>query len=71
MVHENSLLTIITESGMVMRTEASGISMFGRNTQGVTIVSLAPNDHVAALCVEEPDENEDRSERVLIDPTQG
>ncbi|GIV99406.1 DNA gyrase subunit A [Roseiflexus sp.] len=70
-VRENSLLTIITESGMVMRTEASGISMFGRNTQGVTIVNLTQNDRVAALCVEAPDENEERSERVLIDPTQG
>ncbi|ABQ89145.1 DNA gyrase subunit A [Roseiflexus sp. RS-1] len=70
-VHEHSLLTFITESGMVMRTEADGISMFGRNTQGVTIVNLAPNDRVAALCVEEPDESEERSDRVLIDPTRG
>jgi DNA gyrase subunit A len=70
-VHEHSLLTFITESGMVMRTEADGISMFGRNTQGVTIVNLTPNDRVAALCVEEPDESEERSDRVLIDPTRG
>jgi DNA gyrase subunit A len=70
-VRGHALLTIITESGMVMRTEASGISMFGRNTQGVTIVNLTPNDRVAALCVEEPDESEERSDRVLIDPTQG
>jgi len=43
--------------------------MFGRTTQGVTIVNLTPNDRVAALCVEEPDESEERSDRVLIDPT--
>jgi DNA gyrase subunit A len=70
-VYDHSLLTFITESGMVMRTEADGISMFGRNTQGVTIVNLTPNDRVAALCVEEPDESEERSDRVLIDPTRG
>lgn len=68
-VRDNSLLTFISEGGMVMRTAADGISVFGRNTQGVTIVNLAAKDRVAALCVEEPDEGEERSDRVLLSPT--
>ncbi|MDW8234857.1 MAG: DNA gyrase C-terminal beta-propeller domain-containing protein, partial [Roseiflexaceae bacterium] len=70
-VHENSLLTLITESGMVMRTEASGISMFGRHTQGVTIVNLAPNDRVAALCVEDLEENGERNDHLELDQMLG
>lgn len=68
-VRDNSLLTFISAGGMVMRTAADGISVFGRNTQGVTIVNLAAKDRVAALCVEEPDDGEERSDRVLLSPT--
>ncbi len=67
-VRDRSLLTFISEGGMVMRTEAGGISMFGRSTQGVTIVNLAAKDRVAALCVEEPDDGEERSDRILLNP---
>jgi DNA gyrase subunit A len=55
-VYNTSLLTFITTSGIVMRTEADGISRIGRATQGVTILNLGAGDSVAALSQEEPEE---------------
>ncbi|MFO7167019.1 MAG: DNA gyrase subunit A [Chloroflexota bacterium] len=65
-VSRNSLLTFITATGIVMRTSADGISQLGRNTQGVTILNVQKGDRVAALCAEEPEDEEERSQRVLI-----
>ncbi|HWQ14297.1 MAG TPA: DNA gyrase subunit A [Roseiflexaceae bacterium] len=65
-VSERSLLTFITAGGNVMRTEAEGISQLGRATQGVTILNVQKGDRVAALCAEEPEAEEERSQRVLI-----
>jgi DNA gyrase subunit A len=58
-VYKTSLLTFITTSGIVMRTEAEGISRIGRSTQGVTILNLGAGDSVAALSQEEPEELDD------------
>ncbi|HMO59042.1 MAG TPA: hypothetical protein PKC19_16935 [Roseiflexaceae bacterium] len=49
-----------------MRTEVAGISQLSRNTQGVTILNVGKGDRLAALCTEEPDEDEERSQRVLV-----
>lgn len=65
-VYDTSLLTFITKSGIVMRTRADGISQLGRLTQGVTILNLDKNDHVASLACEEIDGDDERSERVLV-----
>jgi DNA gyrase subunit A len=53
---------------MVLRTSASEISRLGRATQGVTIVNVATGDRVAALSVEDPEENGNGSTPTLIDP---
>jgi DNA gyrase subunit A len=57
-VTDTSLLTFITTTGTVMRTEAEGISRFSRSTQGVTILNLNLNrgDRLASLAQEEPSE---------------
>jgi DNA gyrase subunit A len=65
-VGPQTLLTFITAGGVVMRTEASGISQLGRNTQGVTILNVGKGDRLAALCTDEPDADEERSQRVLV-----
>ncbi|HMP42152.1 MAG TPA: DNA gyrase subunit A [Roseiflexaceae bacterium] len=65
-VGPQTLLTFITASGVVMRTEVAGISQLSRNTQGVTILNVGKGDRLAALCTEEPDEDEERSQRVLV-----
>jgi DNA gyrase subunit A len=65
-VSNSSLLTFITATGIVMRTSVDGISQLGRNTQGVTILNVQKGDRLAALCAEEPEDEEERSQRVLI-----
>jgi hypothetical protein len=54
-----------------MRTSADEIPQLGRSTQGVTIINVNGNDHMAAVSCEEPeDENGEESGRatVLISP---
>ncbi|KPV53736.1 DNA gyrase subunit A [Kouleothrix aurantiaca] len=65
-VYETSLLTFITTGGTVMRCLAEEISQLGRLTQGVTILNLVKGDRVAALSVEEPSDDDERSQNVLI-----
>ena len=55
-VYETSLLTFITTGGTVMRCQVSDISLLGRSTQGVTILNVGKNDRLAALSVEEPED---------------
>jgi DNA gyrase subunit A len=50
-VHENDQITVITSGGIVLRTPVKGISRMGRNTRGVRIVNLQPDDTVAALAI--------------------
>ncbi|MEN9938635.1 MAG: hypothetical protein RLZZ387_5214 [Chloroflexota bacterium] len=65
-VSDSSLLTLISAGGIVMRTEAEGISRLGRITQGVTILNVLKGDRLAALCAEEPEAEEERSQRVFL-----
>jgi DNA gyrase subunit A len=75
-VTDTSLLTFITTTGTVMRTEAEGISRFSRSTQGVTILNLNRGDRLASLAQEEPseldidehDSGEEQFVQVLISP---
>jgi DNA gyrase subunit A len=61
------LLTFITAGGVVMRTTTDGISQLGRLTQGVTILNVGGSgDRVAALSCEDLDDEEERSQNVLI-----
>ena len=65
-VYETSLLTFITTGGTVMRCQVSDISLLGRSTQGVTILNVGKNDRLAALSVEEPEDEDERSQNVLF-----
>jgi DNA gyrase subunit A len=65
-VHDRSLLTLISEGGTVMRTRADEISLLGRSTQGVNVVSFGPGTRLAALSCEEPEDEEERSQNVLL-----
>ena len=42
-------ILLITASGMVLRTAVGSISKIGRQTQGVIVMRLAPDDQVVAL----------------------
>ena len=50
-VREDDQITIITASGIILRTPVSGISRMGRSTRGVRVVNLQEGDTVAALAV--------------------
>ncbi len=65
-VKDTSLLTLITADGVVMRTRAGEISTLGRLTQGVTVINVGSGNRVAGLSCEEPDEDDERSERVFV-----
>ncbi len=42
-------ILVISASGMVLRTRAGAISQIGRQTQGVIVMRLAPDDQVVAI----------------------
>jgi DNA gyrase subunit A len=48
-VVESDELMIITRSGQMIRMPVKGISVLGRNTQGVRLVELEPGDTVGAV----------------------
>lgn len=59
-VSEKEDLMIITDKGQVIRTKISGISLLGRNTQGVRLINLKDGEKVVA--VEKIAESEDDKE---------
>ena len=46
--NKNALM-IITDKGQVIRTKISGISLLGRNTQGVRLINVKPDEKVVAV----------------------
>ncbi len=46
-VNENDELMLISKSGIIIRTPVKGISVIGRNTQGVKIMNLDENDKLS------------------------
>ena len=48
-VSESDDLMIITNNGQVIRTKISGISLLGRNTQGVRLINLKDGESVVAV----------------------
>jgi DNA gyrase subunit A len=41
----------ISQNGMVQRTDAGGISLMGRSTQGVRVMNLKDGDRVSAVAL--------------------
>lgn len=63
-VTEADDLMIITNNGQVIRTNISGISLLGRNTQGVRLIRLKDGESVVAVekIVESDDDNKNTEE---------
>jgi DNA gyrase subunit A len=57
-VHEDDELLIMTAHGKIQRIRASDVSIVGRNTQGVRIMSLDDDDTLVAVKRVPHDENE-------------
>lgn len=69
-VHEDDELMLITDKGQVLRTRVRQISVIGRNTQGVRIMTLDDDEQVvsiARLHVDEDEENAEQDENGVID----
>lgn len=49
---------IVTNSGVIIRLHVADISQNGRSAQGVRLIRLGDNQHVATVAKVEPDENE-------------
>jgi DNA gyrase subunit A len=58
-VRENEEVVCVSSKGMVVRTPVSGISVIGRNTQGVRVIRLQEDDLFVAFAVVIPKEKED------------
>ncbi len=63
-VHDNDEIMLITSQGTLIRTEVSGVSSMGRNTQGVRLVAVGEGEQLAGLerIAEEFGENGDSGE---------
>jgi len=62
-VTERDDLMIITDKGQVIRTKISGISLLGRNTQGVRLINVKPDEKVVAVeKIVDPDDGPEGSD---------
>ncbi len=50
-VKESDEIIITTNEGQAIRMACSGISTFGRNTQGVRLINLKPDEYVTGIAV--------------------
>lgn len=61
-VQEDEDLMIITASGTVIRTSMDGISVMGRNTQGVRLINIREDDEVGTLARVQKNEDQNENE---------
>jgi DNA gyrase subunit A len=50
-INETQDIMLISAAGIIIRMNASDISTYGRNAQGVKLMDLEPGDKVAALAI--------------------
>jgi len=56
-VREHDALMIITEKGQMIRMPVDGVSVIGRNTQGVRLINLDEGDKVVSATTVEPEDD--------------
>jgi DNA gyrase subunit A len=59
-VRENEEVVCVSSQGKIVRSPVSGISLIGRNTQGVRVMRLGKDDSFVALAVVMPREQEEK-----------
>jgi DNA gyrase subunit A len=50
-------LVVMSEGGQIIRTPVDDVSIYGRNTLGVTVMDLDADDRVASVCVTRSDDD--------------
>jgi DNA gyrase subunit A len=61
MVRPDDDIMLITDAGKVIRTPVKGISVIGRNTQGVRLIDLEPGEKVAGVAILGEKESEEET----------
>ena len=61
LVTDDNDAVIITDSGMVIRIEASKVSQLSRNTQGVRLINLKENQTVTSISIINKNDQEDEN----------
>jgi DNA gyrase subunit A len=59
---------LVTSGGMLIRLKVKEISVIGRNTQGVRLISLEPSEKVTGIS-KLPEESEEAEEAPPTEPT--
>jgi DNA gyrase subunit A len=68
LVSDEDEVMLITDGGTLIRTAANGISVLGRNTQGVKLISLDEQEKLVGLeRIEEPELNGDEEGEVEVE----
>ncbi|MBS3168240.1 DNA gyrase subunit A [Candidatus Woesearchaeota archaeon] len=72
-VNENDDLMLISKSGVVIRTPVKGISVIGRNTQGVRVMNLDEGDKLSTVAkiIHEDEDPEIKQEEFVPKDDQG
>jgi DNA gyrase subunit A len=60
-VLENDDIVVVTTQGVIIRQPAKTIRLAGRNTQGVRLIRLEPNDRIAAIAVVPTEEEKEET----------
>jgi len=68
MVTDDDDIMLVTDGGKVIRTPVRGISIIGRNTQGVRLIELAEGEKVVGVARLAEKEEEDENIILLTDP---
>jgi DNA gyrase subunit A len=68
MVTDEDDIMLVTDGGKVIRTPVKGISIIGRNTQGVRLIDLAEGEKVVGVARLAEKEEEDENIILLTDP---
>jgi DNA gyrase subunit A len=68
MVTDDDDIMLVTDGGKVIRTPVKGISIIGRNTQGVRLIDLAEGEKVVGVARLAEKEEEDENIILLTDP---
>ena len=66
-VQEQDDLMIMTENGMVVRIAVEGVSMVGRSTQGVKLISVRSGDRLVAVTPVVKEDTEGEAPRAVLD----
>ncbi len=71
MVSDDDDIMLVTDGGKVIRTPVRGISVIGRNTQGVRLIDLTEGEKVVGVArLAEKEEEEDGNVVLLTDPVE-